>query len=94
MVLVCTILSQEKHKVILDFFKDILFDVINESDELGITDIYTYDREDLFLITMADESEFEIILIYNKKKTKICEGKLRRTRQLPQSIMEIYGQGS
>ena len=40
------------------------------------------------------EENRELILITNKKKTKTCEEKLRRTRKLPQSIMEIYGQGS
>lgn len=44
----------------LNFFKDKLFDVINESDELDIADIQADDDKDLFLIVMKDGSVFAL----------------------------------
>ncbi len=43
----------------LNYFKDILFDHINEWDQ-DILDIVTVDREDLFWITMGDGSVFQL----------------------------------
>lgn len=40
----------------LNRFKDKLFDLINESGELDVTDIEADDRENTFLIRMADGS--------------------------------------
>lgn len=42
----------------LNYFKDKLFDVINESDELDISDIQTDDSKDLFMVVMKDGSVF------------------------------------
>lgn len=44
----------------LNYFKDKLFDVINESDELDIADIQADDEKDLFLIAMNDGSVFAL----------------------------------
>lgn len=45
----------------LNYFKDKLFDLINESDELDIADIETEDRKDLFTVTMGDGSVFKVM---------------------------------
>lgn len=45
----------------LDYFKDKLFDVLNDgSSELGIADIEPHDRENTLEILTADGSRFEI----------------------------------
>ena len=44
----------------LNYFKDKLFDVINESDELDVTDIQADDAKDLFMIVMKDGSVFAL----------------------------------
>lgn len=45
----------------LDYFKDKLFDVLNDgSTELGIADMEPYDREDTLVISTTDGSRFEI----------------------------------
>lgn len=36
----------------LDYFKDILFDTINESDRMQVVDIISDDRESTFIIKM------------------------------------------
>ena len=45
----------------LNYFKDKLFDLLNESDELDISDITAEDRKDLFTVTMEDGSVFRVI---------------------------------
>lgn len=42
----------------LDYFKDILFDLINESNDLDISKIDANDKEGSFQITLADGSCF------------------------------------
>ena len=44
----------------LNYFKDCLFDLINEWDSLDITDIEVQDRSDTITITVRDGSIFEI----------------------------------
>lgn len=44
----------------LNEFKDYLFDAINESPLLPLRDIRSIDRENRLILTMWDESEFEI----------------------------------
>lgn len=44
----------------LNYFKDKLFDLLNESDELDIVDLNVEDRISLFTVTMADGSVFEL----------------------------------
>ena len=46
------------------------------------------------MIKVPQARDMSVILNINKKKRRICEKKLRRTRQLSQSIMEIYAQES
>lgn len=41
-------------------FKDHLFEVLNETEELDIADIETYDRENKFKVVVADGSQFLI----------------------------------
>ena len=45
----------------LNYFKDKLFDLLNDSDELDISDINTDDRRGLFTISTTDGSQFEIL---------------------------------
>lgn len=44
----------------LNYFKDKLFDILNETDELDISDISTDDRNNRFTIYIADGSAFII----------------------------------
>ena len=45
----------------LNYFKDQIFDLLNESDELDISDIRAEDRKDLFTVTTGDGSVFRVI---------------------------------
>ena len=42
----------------LNYFKDKLFDVVNENDEVDISDIEAVDRENKLYITVADGTKF------------------------------------
>lgn len=42
----------------LNYFKDILFDLLNESDELDVADIQSDDTANTFLVSMKDETSF------------------------------------
>ena len=44
----------------LNYFKDKLFDILNETDELDIADITADDRNNLLTVTIAGGSTFEI----------------------------------
>ncbi len=50
----------------LNYFKDQLFDLLNESDDLDISDIRADDRNHLFTVSMADGSVFEIVCQKNR----------------------------
>lgn len=45
----------------LNYFKDKLFDLLNETDELDIADLNLEDRKNLLTVTMSDGSTFEIM---------------------------------
>lgn len=45
----------------LNYFKDKLFDLLNESDELDLSDTRADDRRNAFTVRMADGSEFELL---------------------------------
>ena len=45
----------------LNYFKDKLFDLLNESDELDLSDITADDKRDTFTVTTADGSRFELL---------------------------------
>ena len=45
----------------LNYFKDQIFDLLNESDELDISDIKAEDRKDLFTVTTGDGSVLRVI---------------------------------
>lgn len=47
-------------KLDLNYFKDKLFDILNESDELELSDITVDDRHDLLTVSTADGSVFEL----------------------------------
>lgn len=49
----------------LDEFKDRLFDIINDSDGLPITDIITDDVQDEFRILLEDHSSFTVTCQYS-----------------------------
>lgn len=44
----------------LDYFKDKLFELLNEAEEMRIKNITTHDREDKFTVEIFDGSLFEI----------------------------------
>ncbi|MCQ2419456.1 MAG: hypothetical protein MJ085_06695 [Clostridia bacterium] len=44
----------------INYFKDILFDLINESDALDIADIQSNDRGNSFVVIMKDGTSFSI----------------------------------
>ncbi len=59
-----TTLTQTEKEVTemeLDYFKDQLFDLLNESDAMDISDITADDRHDLFIVSTADGSQFELL---------------------------------
>lgn len=45
----------------LNYFKDKLFDLLNDSDALDIADIATDDRRGLFTVNTSDGSAFELL---------------------------------
>lgn len=45
----------------LNYFKDKLFDLLNESDGLGIADLNAEDRKNLLTVTTEDGSVFELV---------------------------------
>ena len=51
----------KSEKMDLNYFKDQIFDLLNESDELDISDIRAEDRKDLFTVTTGDGSVFRVI---------------------------------
>lgn len=46
----------------LNYFKDKIFDTINEGKELAITDIEAVDRENKLYVTVEDGTRFEITI--------------------------------
>ncbi len=44
----------------LDYFKDKIFDLLNDTDEIGIRDIETNDREGIFKVLLQDGNMFEV----------------------------------
>lgn len=53
-------IGKEARNMSLNDFKDILFDLINESDALRIAEIRTFDKEDRFEIVSSDGTVIEI----------------------------------
>ena len=43
-----------------NYFKDMIFEFLNESDSLDVADIETNDKAGTFLVTMHDGAKFEI----------------------------------
>ena len=44
----------------INYFKDILFDLLNESDAIDATDIQTDDKNDTFTVTVQDGASFTV----------------------------------
>ena len=58
-----TLIQTEKEvtEMDLNYFKDKLFDLLNDSDVLNISDITTDDRRGLFTVSTVDGSKFELL---------------------------------
>lgn len=48
------------NKMRLSYFKDLLFEMLNESEEMNVPEIKTGDENNLFQVLIVDGSEFEI----------------------------------
>lgn len=46
-----------------DEFKDIVFDIMNDTEKLSIADIETYDDEDKMDVTLKGGSKFEMYIV-------------------------------
>lgn len=46
----------------MNMFKDTLFDLINECNQYEISEIESFDRENVFVVHMKDKSSFQIQL--------------------------------
>lgn len=44
----------------LDYFKDTVFELLNNSDNMEIKNIHTKDKENLFTVLLMDGSHFEL----------------------------------
>lgn len=44
----------------LDYFKDKIFDLLNDADEIGIKDIETNDKKGTFKVMLQDGGIFEV----------------------------------
>ena len=44
----------------INVFKDILWDLMNESDDLDVSDIQSIDKDNRFIVAVGDGSTFEI----------------------------------
>ena len=44
----------------LNYFKDVLFDLINESDALDVEDIQSDDKENRFVVTVQGGATFSV----------------------------------
>lgn len=44
----------------IEYFKDKLFDLLNEADNIGIINIETYDKENIFKIFFQNGTIYEI----------------------------------
>ena len=50
----------------INVFKDLLWDLINESNELDVIDIRCDDKENLFEVTVRDGSSFVVRIVRRK----------------------------
>ena len=53
--------EEVSYKMELNYFKDKIFDLLNESDELDLSDIRVDDRRGIFTIHTTDGSVFELL---------------------------------
>ena len=52
----------------LNYFKDIFSDLLNDSEEMNVLDIEADDKMNLFYLSAADGSAFEIQVKSRKKR--------------------------
>jgi hypothetical protein len=64
----------EAYRMTLDFFKDILFELLNDMDEHMLADIVADDRKNSFALWMADGCGFEI-------KCRKLEGRMQKNAE-------------
>ena len=60
----------------LNYFKDLLFDLLNDSEEMNVLDIEADDKMNLFYLSVADGSAFEIQV--KSRKKRIYEEKVEK----------------
>ena len=53
-------LMEEVTTVDINVFKDTLWDLMNESDGLDVSDIQSIDKENRFIVTVRDGSSFQV----------------------------------
>ena len=63
----------------LNYFKDHLFDLLNESDLLDVQDITSDEKRDLFRVTVHDGTQFNV---YCRVSNRPAEGEVRRLLQI------------
>ena len=63
----------------LNYFKDHLFDLLNESDLLDVQDITSDEKRDLFRVTVHDGTQFNV---YCRASKRPVEGEARRLMQI------------
>ncbi len=63
---VCPFLMKEAAALDINVFKDLLWDLINESNELDVIDIRCDDKENLFEVTVRDGSSFVVRIVRRK----------------------------
>lgn len=44
----------------MDYFKDKLFELLNDADDMGISDIETHDRENKLEVSLQDGTVLEV----------------------------------
>lgn len=66
-----TIRNYGVHTMTLNFFKDVLFDELNECSRLPIRNITAIDKVNIFIIEMTDGSIFVLHCSARDKKTAI-----------------------
>lgn len=53
-------LMEDDAAVDINVFKDILWDLMNESDALDVTDIQSIEKDNRFIVTVSDGATFEV----------------------------------
>ena len=51
----------------LNYFKDKLFDLLNDSEDMDILDINADEKNNLFTVSTLDGNEFEIVCLQKER---------------------------